>query len=695
MNVVDILGKVMSLLYDIFNNYGLAIILFTLFSKIVLLPISIWVQKNSIKMVKMQPSINKIKIKYFGDKNIIAEEETRLYKKEKYNAFASLIPLLVQIVLLLGLVEVINKPMKYIANVPDNYSNKFVAVALENHKELNKDSSSLQLIVVKDIKNGNIKNYKKLKKDIGEKKYNKITKDVKNLKLNFLGFDMGWIASTEKGIAYLVPILAGISALLLCICQNIMNVLQAQQSVWNKYGMLIFSVGLSLYLGMFVPAGVALYWIFSNLFAILQQWILNIFINPKKYVDYEELEKTTNELKQLENLNKKNKRTREQKRKEKKDYKRFFSVLNKHLVFYSESNGFYKYYQGIIEYILKNTNIVIHYITSDYNDNIFNLEKENPNIKAYYIEEKKLITLMMKMDADVVVMTMPDLDNYHIKRSYVRKDIEYIYIPHGLDSMNLTMRNASMNNYDTVFVTGKHQEEEALKINELDKLKNRKIFKWGYSLLDNMLENYKPVKSKKENKTVLIAPSWQKDNIVDLVLEDILKNLKGKDYEVIVRPHPQQVRHMKEKFEKLNELYKNDNITIQTDFSKNDTVFNADLLITDWSGIAYEYSFTTKKPVLFINTPMKIMNPEYEKTGITPFNIWTREVIGKSIEVDEIDKIENLIEEIFKDNEKYKKEITNLLEESVYNIGNSSKVGAEYIINCIIEKINERKGSKK
>ena len=227
------------------------------------------------------------------------------------------------------------------------------------------------------------------------------------------------------------------------------------------------------------------------------------------------------------------------------------------------------------------------------------------------------------------------------------------------------------------------------------KLKNRKIFKWGYSLLDNMIENYKPSKSKKEKKTVLIAPSWQKDNIVDLVLEDILKKLKGKDYEVIVRPHPQQVRHMKEKFEKLNELYKNDNITIQTDFSKNDTVFNADLLITDWSGIAYEYSFTTKKPVLFVNTPMKIMNPEYEKIGITPFNIWTREVIGKSIEVNEIDKIETLIKEIFKDNEKYKKEITKLLEESVYNIGNSSKLGAEYIINCIVDKINERKGSKK
>ena len=57
--------------YNIFTNYGIAIILFTLFSKIVLLPISIWVQKNSIKMVKMQPDINKIKIKYFSSNDIV------------------------------------------------------------------------------------------------------------------------------------------------------------------------------------------------------------------------------------------------------------------------------------------------------------------------------------------------------------------------------------------------------------------------------------------------------------------------------------------------------------------------------------------------------------------------------------------------------------------------------------------------
>ena len=687
MFLIDILGKIMQFCYDIFNNYGIAIILFTLFSKIVLLPISIWIQKNSIKMVKIQPEINRIKTNYFGDKDRIAEEQTKLYKKEKYNAFASLFPLIIQILLLLALVKIINQPLTYILNVDGNVTENLVNVALQNNDQLDEESSALELAVVKDIQNNtNVEKYMEVSSEEDIQK-------IKEINLKFFGFDLGMIATVEKGIAVWIPIIAGLSALILCIGQNKMNVLQAEQSIYNKYGMMILSVGLSLYLGAFVPAGVALYWTFSNLFAVLQQWLLNIFINPKKHVNYEELEKTRNQLKELEDLNKKNgKRTPEQKKKEKEDYKRFFSIVNKHLVFYSESNGFYKYYKAIIEYLLENTNIVIHYITSDYNDNIFEMEKKNENIKAYYIEEKKLITLMMQMDADVVVMTMPDIDNFHIKRSYVRKDIEYIYIPHGMDSINLTMRNRSINNYDTIFTTGKYQKEEQEKTNEVYNLKNRKLFDWGYSLLDDMIKEYSKNKVKNKKKTVLIAPSWQKDNIVDLCLDEVLDSLKQEDYNVIVRPHPQQVRHMKEKFEQMKEKYKdNKNIEIQTDFSSNNTVFNADLLITDWSAIAYEYSYTTKKPVLFIDTPMKIMNPEYKKIGIEPFNIWVRNEIGEVVSVENCNEINKVVSKMLKESTKYEEKINKLVDDSVYNIGKSAEVGANYIINAIQEKINERK----
>jgi len=677
---IDILGSVMKVCYDFLNNYGLAIIAFTIISKIVLLPISIWVQKNSIKMVKMQPDINKIKIKYFGDKDTIAEEESKLYKKYKYSPFASIIPLVIQIALLLGLVKVINKPVTYILNYDSNTVVKYEEVL----KDRNKDVEANEVEVVKDIrKDENLTDYYNV---AGEEK----VEDIKDLSFDFLGLDLTYVAANEKGIAYIIPIIAGLSALILCIGQNAMNVLQKEQSAANKYGMLILSVGLSLYLGMFVAAGVALYWTASNLLAVLQQWLLNIFIDPKKHVDYEELEKTGKELRDMEKGSKV-KRTPAQVRKEKQDYKKFFKVVNKHLVFYSESNGFYKYYKAMIEYLLENTNITIHYITSDYNDKIFELEKENPQIKAYYIGERKLITMMMKMDADVVVMTMPDLENYHIKRSYLRKDIEYIYIPHAMDSLNMTMRYKSMDAYDTVYLTGKHQREEMEAINKLHKLPNRKLFDWGYSLLDEMIDDYKKNHKTSKEKTVLIAPSWQKDNIIDLCLDDILNKLKGHDYKVIVRPHPQHVRHMKEKFEILKDQYKNEKtIEIQTDFSSNNTVFDADLMITDWSGICYEYAFTTKKPVLFINSPMKIMNPNYEEAKVEPINIWCRNKIGRELDLNKINTIDKEVESMLKSSKEYEKKITEITNDYVYNLGHSGEVGAEYIIKCIQDKISER-----
>ena len=631
MIFVQMLGWVMKVFYDLCGNYGISIILLTLASKIILLPISIWVQKNSIKMVKMQPEINQNKIKFFGDKDAIAEGETKIYKKYKYNPLASLVPLIAQILLLLGVVEIVKNPELYIG--------------------------------------------------------------VGNLDFRFIGFDLSWIASENGGIAILIPVIAGLSAFALCIAQNTMNVLQSEQSKVSQWGMLVLSVGLSLYLGTFVTAGVALYWTASNLLAILQQWLLNIFIDPKKHVDYIALETSYEKLKELKELNKNNKRTLEQVKKEKEDYKKFFSVANKHLVFYSESSGFYKYYKSMIEYILKNTNITIHYITSDYNDQVFVIAKEYTKLKPYYIEEKKLITLMMKMDADVVVMTMPDIDNYHIKRSYLRKDIEYIYIPHGVDSLNMTMRYQSMDHYDSVLVTGKYQREECEKTNEIYGLENRKIVDWGYSLLDDMISDYRKNKKKtsNKNKTIMIAPSWQKDNIIDLCLDKILDTLKDKKYNVIVRPHPQQVRHMKEAFENMKEKYSDTNITIQTDFSNTSSVFDADLLITDWSSIGFEYAFTTKKPVISIDTPMKIMNPEYKKIKVEPFNIWGRNEIGEVVKVKDVKNIDTVIEKMLKSPKKYEKKITDLTNDSIYNLGKSGEVGAEYIIKCVQDKIKERK----
>ena len=104
----------MEIAYNLCRNYGLAIIVFTLVSKFIMLPIGVWVHRNSIKVVKLQPEINELKVRCWGDPDRLAEEQGKLYKREKYNPLASLIPLFIQILLLMGLVEVINHPLTYL-----------------------------------------------------------------------------------------------------------------------------------------------------------------------------------------------------------------------------------------------------------------------------------------------------------------------------------------------------------------------------------------------------------------------------------------------------------------------------------------------------------------------------------------------------------------------------------------------------
>ena len=341
------LNALMRVCYNFLGDYVLAILIFTLLTKIILLPVALWMQRSSIKMVELMPDLNRLKVKYFGDKDTISEETQVLYQQKGYHPLASTVPMIIQIVLLMGVIEAV--------------------------KALLGESDSALLL----------------------------------------------IPAQTGGLTLLMPVAAGLAALVLTLAQNKIAPLQKEQPKSEQFSTGLISVSISLFLGAFVSLGTGEYWIASNLISIPVQVVCNWIINPKKYVDYESLEKSRQELAQLEGIGKQKKESyfSQNKKRERADYKRFFSVVNKHLAFYSESSGFYKYFKGFIEYLLAHTNITIHYITSDPNDQIFELEKKEPKIRGYYIGENKLITLMMKMDADIVVMTMPDLEKYHIKRS--------------------------------------------------------------------------------------------------------------------------------------------------------------------------------------------------------------------------------------------------------------------------------------
>ena len=680
------LGYLMKWCWMLVGNYGWAIILFTLATKLVLLPLSVWIHKNTIQMVKIQPDLNFLKVNHYGDLDTIADEQGKLYKKHKYHPMLSLVPLIVQVVLLLGVVEIIYHPLSYLFAVDSETVN-----ALAGLYGIETNTSSFQLTLIEAIKNSAPE---------GIEAFASVIEPIKEFSGNFLGFNLSVIPSEVWGIYTVMPIIAGLSSFIMCWTQNMSNVLQHEQSKLNQYGMTVLSVGISLYLGIGVPAGIAWYWVAGNLLSIAQMYILNAVINPKKYVDYEALEKSRKALADIEALEsgkKKDPLYKEHKAREKKDYKRFFHVVNKHLVIYSEKSGFYKYFESIIDALLKKSNITIHYITNDPDDAIFALSEKEPRIRPYYIGLKKMIPLMMRAEADIMLMTTPDLDKYYLKKSIMQKDIEYVYVPHALMSMHMGMKEGSLDAFDTVFCAGEHIKREVAATVKHYGLPEKTLVEFGYPLADDLIaigEKERETHKEGGRREILIAPTWNEDNILDSCIDEMLEKLLCDDYHITVRPHPEYVKRYAPRMQAIVEKWQDkvgEGLTFELDFSGNSSIYSSDLMITDWSGISFEYSFATKRPVLFVNTKMKVLNPNWENIGCEPIEITLRDEIGISIEKSDVERVDEIVSDMFGRSGEFEEKIDAALHKAVYNVGSGAKVGAKYILNQIANRKKQNK----
>jgi YidC/Oxa1 family membrane protein insertase len=666
------------------GSYGAAILLFTLLTKIILFPLSVIAQKNSIKMVRMAPELDDIKRYNSGNGELIAQEISALYKKEKYSTIAGILPLLVQIPIILGLINVIYNPLQHLMRLNPAVISELTAKAAELLGKAGQDLGySGQILVLEEMR-------KTPDAFAGLADAAAALRDAAALHMDFLGINLS-VTPSAGNVTMIIPILSGVSALALCIVQNKYNVLQENAGFVSKWGMTIFLVAFSAYFACVLPGGLGLYWTAGNLISIPVLGVCNLIYNPKKYIDYAamaERHKETPEEKTAARIMKKKLAARS-----KEDMRRFFAKDNqRELVFYSEANGFYKYFKGYIEHILAGSDLTIHYVTSDPDDRIF--ETDEPRIRAYYANEKDLVALFMKMDADIFIMTTPDLDKYQLKRSLVSKQVEYIYTDHGMTSFHLMLREGALDHFDTIFLCGPNHIDEVRQTEYVYRLPQKTLVKTGFALLDELLMRVVALGEPAHvRKKILIAPSWQKDNLLDFCLDELVSGLSGKDYDIVIRPHPEFVKRFPNKVEKIRETYRDrlgKDITLETDFSSSESIYTADVIVTDWSSVAQEYSYTTKKPSLFVNTPMKIVNPNYEYIKTVPLDIALRDEIGVSVDVEDLEKIGEICETLIAGKGDWKDRISGIVEHYIYNIGDGAKNGADYIIGRIDYKRKNR-----
>jgi len=373
-------------------------------------------------------------------------------------------------------------------------------------------------------------------------------------------------------------------------------------------------------------------------------------------------------------------------------------VGNKHLVFYSESSGFYKYFERIIRYVLDNSKLTIHYVTGDPEDQIFEIAKKEPRIVPYYIGPKKLITLFLKLEADVMVMTMSDLENYQYKRSAYSKTVRYVYVFHYPLSTHMVLHTGALRHYDAILCVGEFQFEEIRQTEKLFGDPEQELVACGYGQLEKLYEAYREMpKEEREKPKVLIAPSWQAENILDSCIDPLLEELLGKGFEVVVRPHPEYMKRYGPRMEALMKRYEGrekDGLVFETDFTGNRSIFASDVVITDWSGTAYEFAFVTERPCVFIDTPPKINNPDYGKITVPPLEFTLRDQVGIRVKPEELAGLAERIRELIGD-ESYGERIRTIREETISNFGRSGEVGGSYLLRAVREQIEKRKAEDK
>lgn len=241
------------------------------------------------------------------------------------------------------------------------------------------------------------------------------------------------------------------------------------------------------------------------------------------------------------------------------------------------------------------------------------------------------------------------------KESFFHKKMCLIHMPHSLISLHMAYPEDAFAEFDCLFAAGPHHVEEWSRISQLKSNKIKDVYAVGYGKLDLM----KGKNFSLHEKKILIAPSWGKDNLLETSGKDLILRLIEDNYKVILRPHPMFFIEKKKVLESvISEFPK---LEIESSLEdKNETFYTASILITDYSGIAFEYVALHSRRVVFVNTEPKKFNEKWKTYKLNPIELSMRDRIGFSCENTLLDII-NAIDKVSKAPHITSKEIKNFI----------------------------------
>ncbi|GKX65162.1 CDP-glycerol glycerophosphotransferase [Clostridium sp. TW13] len=346
-------------------------------------------------------------------------------------------------------------------------------------------------------------------------------------------------------------------------------------------------------------------------------------------------------------------------------------------VIFSDNKRYWNVFEPICrEFDRRGIDIV--YMTASPDDPV--LECPYEHVKGKFIGKNNLAFAKLNyLNATIVLSTTPGLDVYQWKRS---KEVQcYVHILHAAGEVTL-YRMFGIDYYDSMLLSSQYQLEDVRKLEQLRQLPEKEVCIVGLPYMDEMvqrLENSGPVEA--HDRTVLLAPSWGPSAIFSKFGGDIIKILLKTGYHVIVRPHPQSFDSEKDMIAKImNEYPESEQLEWNRDVDNFDVLKRSDILISDFSGVTFDFALVYDKPIIYADT--KFDKAPYDAWWLEE-DLWTNTAlprIGMKLTEEKMDSLKEMIDTCLED-PKYAKGRIEVRNETWEYFGEGTKRTVDWLLN--------------
>lgn len=307
------------------------------------------------------------------------------------------------------------------------------------------------------------------------------------------------------------------------------------------------------------------------------------------------------------------------------------------------------------------------------------LDNSYEHVKAEFIgKNNKAFARMNYLNAVIVLSTTPGLDVYQWKRS---KDVKwYVHIPHAATEV-VEYRMFGLDYYDAVLLSGEYQIRDIRNLENMRNLPQKELVMAGIPYMDKMAERLKVSdKGKGDSYTVLLAPSWGESAIFRKYGGRIIQALLDTGYHIIVRPHPQSFQSEATLIESIMTQYpESDQLEWNRDNDNFKVLNRADIMISDFSGVIFDFALIHDKPVIYADTDFD--SSPYDAWWLD-YQMWTFTAlprIGQKLTMENIDTIKDMIKVCLND-ERYIQGRKEVREETWNCQGEGAVRVADYLI---------------